>query len=490
MRRTVPIAALAAATAAVVAGCTGSGNTGEVSPGQPRPHLTVWSAATEADHLAAARHVVRDFTAATGIEVELVPAENADLEALTRRSGRGGPSGDTSGDVSATSTPARMPDVIGGLPLPDAHALAAAGLIDTDAVARALDDLDRQTFQQPALRPAAHKGLDVAVPSDASAGLLVYRRDLFAKHDLPAPDTFEKLETAARTLETAHRAGIALPTAPDELPMIRTFEHLALADGCHLLDDSGDISLETPECVDAFAFYSTLASYDPADHRDAHAVRVAYLAGHAAIMPASSAFLDDLGGIGADDASATTCTKCEDDPTYLAKHSGVVTAIRGPDAARPVRYGTIRGWTITSTADTDAARRFVSYMMSRGYLDWLGASPGGFPMRLGTVDEPEKYAQAWSTLPKGRDEISLSSIYPPTLLDLVRASAQNFRRWGHRGGDATLVAALHRELPVAHVLAKVTTGSMTPEEAAAKTRQRVMTLRDRLHPSPATTSSP
>ena len=56
--------------------------------------------------------------------------------------------------------------------------------------------------------------------------------------------------------------------------------------------------------------------------------------------------------------------------------SGLVGPLAGP-AAQPAQYGTISAWGITRGANLDGARRFVTYMMSDGYLRWLALSPQG-----------------------------------------------------------------------------------------------------------------
>ena len=73
-----------------------------------------------------------------------------------------------------TRRPAKLPDVIGGLPLGQVRTLSANELIDTDAVGAVVDDLDRGTFNESALELTADGDDQLAVPErvvGAAAGL-------------------------------------------------------------------------------------------------------------------------------------------------------------------------------------------------------------------------------------------------------------------------------------------------------------------------------
>lgn len=479
MRRSVSFSALAAlmvSAPAILSACTDSRDLGDVSPKPPEQRITVWTRDTESRIVAGTKRIVAGFTTTTGIEVDLVPVGTRDVRHLLQQTGKG----------TATAAAEReLPDVIGGLPLSRAHALAARGLIDPDAVARVLGELGRDTFEEAVLRRATRRGDEVAVPSDAWIHVLVYRRDLFARAGLPVPDTFGKLRQAAQKLDSTEMAGIAVPAATESLATARTFEHFALANGCRVLAGR-TVSLDSRECVATFAFYADLAAHGP-DARDARAARKAYLSGEAAMMLASSAVLDDLGGL--DQKNAPTCDPCRADPAFLAKNSGVVTAIRGPEGTRPVQYGVVSSWTITNAAEAGPAREFVTYMMGRGYLEWLGIAPGGrLPVRMGTADRPEKFVRAWARLPAGSENAaSLSSLYPQTVLDLLRASPGNMRRWGE-GAQASLVVAMRGSLPIATQVRRMLDEDVTATEAAERSGRAVRRLLEEV--SPSHTASP
>ena len=108
----------------------------------------------------------------------------------------------------------------------------------------------------------------------------------------------------------------------------------------------------------------------------------------------SSFLLDELAGLSSD--ARPTCPQCRDDPSFLADHSGIVTAITGPHGTQPSQFGELTSFAITNDASKDAAK-LVEFMMNDGYLDWLALAPEGkVPARTGTTDQPSKFTDAWS----------------------------------------------------------------------------------------------
>src|SRR5450756_1517321 len=52
--------------------------------------------------------------------------------------------------------------------------------------------------------------------------------------------------------------GVAGATAPRAAFTQQTFEHVALANNCQMVDRTGKITLDSPECVNALRFYGDL----------------------------------------------------------------------------------------------------------------------------------------------------------------------------------------------------------------------------------------
>ena len=446
-----PASAATSAPASEPASSTGG------SPAASGGSITFWTAEDNADRVAATQKIVDAFTAKTGIKVEVVAIAEDQLQA----------------QITAASAAGTLPDVYGALSLGFVHSLAASDLVDTAAAQTVVDTLGKGTFAQRALDLVSVDGQLVAVPSDDWAQMLVYRKDLFDKAGLAAPTTYDTILNAAKTLNKDGMAGIVAATGPADSFTQQTFEYFALANGCQLTDDAGNITLTSQQCVDAFTFYTNLIKDGSvAGVQDADTTRAAYFAGDAAMIVWSSFLLDELAGLRND--ALPTCDECKSDPLFLANNSGIVTAISGPSGS-PTQFGEEVSFVIGKDADTAAAQQFVQYMMSDGYVDWLGLAPEGkFPTRLGTADNPTQYTDAWGKLPTGVDtKKPLADIYPKDVIDTLTQSTNTMNWWGFPQGQGALVGPILVELPVPKALATALDGSATPEEAAANAQADV-----------------
>jgi multiple sugar transport system substrate-binding protein len=310
------------------------------------------------------------------------------------------------------------------------------------------------------------------VPSDGWGQLVIYRKDLFDKAGLPAPDTLDKLRDAAAKLNKPGMAGITLATTPGDAFTEQSFEYLALADGCQLVDSSGKVTIDSSQCVDTFKRYGELAAnYSVKGNQDVDSTRGTYFAGRAAMIIWSPFLLDAMAGL-RDDA-VPSCPECKKDPAFLAKNSGIVTTLSGASGA-PSQYGELSTWAISADANTAAAQAFVEYMLSDGYTKWLAISPQGkYPVRAGDAQDPQTYAQAWTGLESGVDrKAPLSRYYPKSAIDALGKGVQSFQRWGFPQGQGALIGALASEQPVPDAVAKVI-GGEDPAAAAQQAKSKV-----------------
>jgi multiple sugar transport system substrate-binding protein len=179
-----------------------------------------------------------------------------------------------------------------------------------------------------------------------------------------------------------------------------TFEHVALAAGCQLLDERGNVTLTSPRCRNAFDVYVGLArNYSVEGSQDVDSTRDTYFSGQAAMIFWSPFLLDAMAGL-RDDA-VPSCPQCEADPAYLARNSGLVGPLAGR-AGEPAQFGKVSTWGITADGNLEAAEQFVAYMMSEGYVRWLALSPQGkYPVRFGDRAEPDRYVNGWAGLQSG-----------------------------------------------------------------------------------------
>jgi len=274
---------------------------------------------------------------------------------------------------------------------------------------------------------------------------------------------------------------MTMATVPNDAFTQQTFEDFALGNNCQLVDNGGTVQLDSPQCVQTFQLYDDLIKkYSVPGAQDVDTTRATYFAGKAAMVVWSSFLLDEMAGLRND--ALPTCPECKADKTFLAKNSGVVTAISGP-SGRPAQFGEITSWAITKDGkNVDAAKKFVLYMMNEGYTDWLGIAPEGkFPVRRGTAHDAAKFTTAWNDLPAGVDtKKPLGDVYPKEVIDALAKSPDTFQRWGFPQKQGALVGATLGELPVPKAINAMTGGELDPAAAAKRAADDVKNLQKNL----------
>jgi multiple sugar transport system substrate-binding protein len=437
------------------AGCGGGGDGGGDGGEQS---ITFWLSEDVAQRVQAIQTIVNRFQEQSGVQVKVVAIAEDQLATQIQSASAGG----------------TLPDVMGPLALGFVQTLATDDLADPDAANEVIDRLGRETFSERALSLVEADGKPMGVPSDTWTQLLVYRKDLFEKAGLQTPDTFDKILAAATKLKQSGQNGIVAATKAGEAFTEQTFEYFALANNCQLTNDQGAIQLTSPQCVATFKFYGDLINQGSSKGgQDVDTTRASYLAGKSAMIVWSSFLLDELAGLRND--ALPTCPQCRSDKRFLSKNSGVVTAITGPDGGEPTQFGEISNYVIVKDGNIDPAKRFVEFMMSDGYVDWLAVTPEGrFPARYGTKDNPEEYNAAWSKLPAGVDtKAPLSELYPPEVLEALTKSTDTMTRWGFSQGQGKIVGALTAEQPIPKALAAMLDGQLTPDAAAKQAQADV-----------------
>jgi multiple sugar transport system substrate-binding protein len=438
----------------LTAGACGGG--GDADRQRRADALTVWTTENEPDRLAATRSNLASFTTISGIPVQLVGIGEDDL----------------AGRIAAAKAARRLPDVI-QLPLASVHAYAEDATLDTSAAQDVVAQLGDDTFSQTALSLVSRQGRIAAVPSDGWGQLLIYRKDLFREAGLPEPRTIPEVVRAARRLDRGGRAGITLATTPGESFTGQSFEHVALAAGCRIVDDLGRVDLTSPACRTAFHAYVELARHSVGGAQNVDTTRSAYFAGRAAMILWSPFLLDAMAGL-RDDARPT-CAECHADPAFLARQSGLVGALRSGEGGAPAQYGEVSSWGIVAGPRVEEAKRFVTYMMSEGYLRWLALSPQGkYPVRTGGRGDPLRFTDQWAGLDSGVDrKAPLSRFYSAASIASLGDGVRRFQRWGFLQGQAALMGALRADQPVTAPLAAAIRGDISPGQAAARAQAAV-----------------
>jgi multiple sugar transport system substrate-binding protein len=458
-KQRVAFTALALTTALALSGCSGGG--GDNGDDET---LTIWTIEDVADRVKTQEDLMKRFTEETGTKVKLVAVAEDQLTTV----------------LTSAAASDELPDAIAAAPLNSVQQFATDDLLDTDAAAAVVKALGADTFSDRALELTRDGDTQLSVPSDGWAQLLFYRTDLFQAAGIEAPTSLDSIAAAAKALDSDSVAGITIATAPGDGFTQQTFEHVALANGCELVGKDGKVTLDSPECVESLDWYTSLArDYSVAGNQDVDTTRATYFSGGAAMVIWSSFLLDELAGLRND--ALPTCAECAADPSFLAKNTGIVSGIEGPNGSEPASYGEIVSWAIMDGA-ADSTQDLVEWMMSDAYTDWLAIAPEGKePTRTGSADNPTEYADAWKSLEAGVDtKADHSSVYPADVLDTVAAAPDSFDRWGLPQGQGPLSGAVSGQLVIPKAISEILNSGLSPEDAAKRAAKEATTIQEDL----------
>lgn len=444
---------LAVATPTPISNNTSSEATRQTAP---NPALTIWVNETSGHGADVLETMAAEFTAQANIDVEMVLVSPLLLPDL----------------VNTAVLSDTLPDIIIH-PLEYSVGWAERGIFDSDAASETLTALGSDTFNPDALALVqTANGQPAALPSSGYHQLIIYRRDWFSERNLAVPDNFDALFAAAKALNDPDNliAGFVVPTEANLVSTQRIFEHLALANGCQLVDDAGEVKLLEPACAETLSFYFRIINqFSPTGVQTDTSTRNAYLAGRTGLIMGSSSLLPQLAGL--DPATPPTCQECAAAPDYLAKNSGFLTEIAGAG------FGNMNLLGITTVADRETAVAFATYWFNEGYSQWLAVEPESkIPMRWGTASNPRQFIDAWGSQPIANSGLSLDSLFGPAVVAQLRENIASSERWGLPQGQGQLITTLYEELTLSIVLQEMLSEYFSSDKSIIEAYNRVVEL--------------
>lgn len=422
--------------------------------------ITLWTTEEQPERVAVQERIAQDFEEATGISVTIVPVTEGQMgERMT-----------------AAFAAGDLPDVVYH-PLNYTLGWAEAGILDTFAATETIEALGEQTFAAAALSLVDFQGEYAAVPVDGWTQLLLYRADLFEEAGLEPPTTYENILAAIEALhDPPNMYGFVAATDVSQPYMLQVFEHFALANGVQLVDDEGNIALDTPEMVETLEFYRRLVEASPPGNLYWQQSRELYQGGQAAMIVWSPFILDELAGLRAEVPVPADEGR---EQGWLARNTGFVTRLSGPSSPTTAGWMDMRYFGITVDADMEAAQQFVEYSMSEGYLDTLAiAAEGKFPVRGGTPENPTLFVDSWADLDVGVTERApLSDFYSQDIINDLIIGLETGDRWAFGQGEGILYSRMADTRVLMETLREFLDGEYTAEEAARLMQERVEALR-------------
>lgn len=429
----------------------------------PNTGLTIWVDEDSAEHQAVLDQMAADFADRHGIDVAVQLVSPRLLPDLV-----------ATGVLSGT-----LPDLILH-PIEYTAGWTENGILDGTAAAELIDRLGADTFDPAALELVSVAGSPAAVPSDGYHQLLLYRADWFANNGLRPPDTYAAMAAAAEGLfnREALITGLIIPTESNLITTHQAFEQIALANGCRLINEAGEVTILDAACRTAIEhYYSTINRFSPSGVQTDTSARNAFLAGQTAMIVTSPAILPDLAGLNPD--AAPRCPECdtvEDGVNFLARNTGILTEIAGPNG-QPTAFGNMRSLGITTVADRAAAQAFVEYWFEDGYEAWLAVNPERkVPMRWGTAESPRRFIDVWGTAPLADSQLSLVDIFGEEVGVRLRDGVAAAPRWGLREGYGGLVSQLYNDYIISIVLQEMLSGYFPTETTLREAYRRTVEL--------------
>lgn len=324
--------------------------------------LEFWTNETTEERLAVTREIIADFEAAyPDIQVVLVPVHESDLPQK----------------LSATIAARRLPQV---LLLGAEHVmfLGKEGLLDGQVAENVISSIGREDFLEGPIRmTSVREGEIVAVPFHGWVQGIWYRTDWFEEVGLAAPTTWEAIRAAAEYFyNPAERVyGIGVGTKKDHFAT-QAFTQFAFSNNAYMFDVDGNLAFNSPEMVEAIAFYKELAGFGapgPQDYRDGRAL---YMSDQLAMIVYSSFFMGTL----------------EANAPHLVDKTGFASVMEHTGKAT---YGQVMsiGVPVTATpAQKEAAEKFIKFLMEpEQYIKYVHMAPGGMlPVRR-SIAADERY---------------------------------------------------------------------------------------------------
>jgi multiple sugar transport system substrate-binding protein len=417
-----------------------------VEPGE-KTVVEFWTTDNEEDRVNVYEAVAAGFMAEhPEIEVRIVPIEEAGV----------------SQRLATALAANRLPDIV-RMGIERVATFAADGILDEDAAEAVIASIGEDDFRDGPLAMVTDPdtGKYAAVPFDGWIQAIWYRTDSFKEAGLNAPVSWDDINAACDALPGTGNLlyALTLATDPGQNYPHQVFEQVAISNSAWPFDEAGNVTMDSPEMVEALAFYSELQRCAMPGPQYWRGAREAYELDQAGMLFYSTYIMDDLvDGSGMEGGGAVEIAV--DD---LALNTGFASQMVGPNGS--ASYGQLVTLGIMQGAKPEA-QMVVEYFMTEGYIDVLALAPfGKVPVLESAVDE-------WGALSP------YFGNYSEDTLAQIAGGFDSMQRWLFRPDyDATeraVVGDIEARLLIPQAISNIALeGTMTPEVAAAWLQEQV-----------------
>jgi multiple sugar transport system substrate-binding protein len=384
------------------------------------------------------------------VEIRIVPIEE----------------GGISQRIATAQAANRLPDIV-RMGVERVAAFAADGILDEDAAEAVIDSVGMGDFREGPLNMVVNPttGKHAAVPFDGWIQAIWYREDVFADAGLDAPTSWDSIQSACETLPGTGNLlyAVTLGTDPGQNYGHQVFEQVAMSNDAWPFDSAGNVSMNTPEMIEALEFYAGLQDCAVPGPQYWRGARNAYQLDESGMLFYSTYIMDDLVDGSGMEAGGNIDIQIDD----LPGNTGFASTMEGPNGS--ASYGQLVTLAILEGADP-VAQDVVSFFLEEdNYLDVLElAAFGKVPVLKSAVD-------GWTDLSP------YFANYEPETLDQIANGFDNMQRWLFKPGyDATqraVIGDIEGRLLIPTVLSAIALeGTMTPDSAAEFLQEQVEAL--------------
>jgi len=360
----------------------------------------------------------------------------------------------------------RLPDIV-RMGIERVSSFAADGILDEAAAEAVIDSVGMGDFREGPLNMVVNPdtGNHAAVPFDGWIQAIWYRADVFEAAGLAPPTSWETILAACEALPGTGNLlyAVTLGTDPGQNYGHQVFEQVAMSNNAWPFDDTGNVTMNTPEMVEALDFYASLQDCAVPGPQYWRGAREAYELDESGMLFYSTYIMDDLVDGSGLEAGGNVDIPVDD----LAANTGFASTMEGPNGA--ASYGQLVTLGIMQGADPVAQDVVAHFLTGDNYLDVLElAAFGKVPVLASAVD-------GWSELSP------YFANYAPETMAQIGGGFDTMQRWLFRPGyDATqraVVGDIEGRLLIPTVLSAIALeGTMTPETAAEFLQEQVEAL--------------
>lgn len=421
----------------------------EPEPAEPEDRTVIefWTTDNEEERVDVYEQVAARYMEQNpDVEVRIVPIEEA---GVTQR-------------IATAQAANRLPDIV-RMGVERVAAFAADGLLDEEAATAVIESVGEDDFRSSPLQMVTNPetGMYAAIPYDGWIQAIWYRSDVFDDAGLEPPITWEAISEACETLPGTGNLlyGITLGTDPGQNYGHQVFEQVAISNDAWPFDAEGNVTMNTPEMIEALEFYASLQECAPPGPQYWRGAREAYELDQSGMLFYSTYIMDDLVEGSGTEEGGNIDIPVED----LAGRTGFAPEMRGPNGS--ASYGQLVTLSIMQGADPQA-QDVVEFFLTEGYQDVLALAPfGKVPVLESAVDE-------WKDLSPYFEN------YSPETLDQIANGYESMQRWLFRpdydAAQRAVIGDIEGRLLIPTAISNIALeGTMTPEQAAEFLQQEV-----------------